>query len=165
MHSRRSESSQTLTKTLATRPRFERLKHEALFCILLCKIARQPAACVNIVLCARVPRVWRILQADDWYDTQNICNSEHSDSHSSSCYMWSPNQASWGMLPVVIINIVGSCLYNICSAVLISPAFFHRKWRLLTLRPWPHNLLISSCAPCIWLHQVRSHPQVYLIAN
>lgn len=137
MHSRRSESSQTLPKTHATRPRFERLKHEALFCILLCKIARQPAACVNIVLCVRVPRVFRMLRADDWYDTQNICNSEYSDSHSSSCYMWSPNQASWGMLPVVIINIVDSCLFHVCSAVLISPTFFHRKWRtkLLTLCP------------------------------
>lgn len=124
MHSGRPESSQTLTKTHAARPRFERLKHEALFCILLYRIARHPAAWVNIVLCVRVPRVCRMLRADDWYDTQNICDSEHTETHTAQsvtcevqmeavgecCQLWS---SIWSA--VVCITFAVQCQFLQCS--------------------------------------------------
>lgn len=124
MHSGCPESSQTWTKTHAARPRFERLKHEALFCILLYRIARHPAAWVNIVLCARVPRVCRMLRADDWYDTQNICDSEHTETHTAQsvtcevqmepvgecCQLWS---SIWSA--VVCITFAVQCQFLQCS--------------------------------------------------
>lgn len=131
MHSRRSESSRTLTKTHAARPRFERFKHEGHLCILLYKKARHPAAWVNIVLRLRVPRVCRMLWADDWYDTQSFCVSEHAETHTAQsvtcevqikpvgeyCQLWS---SIWSV--VICITFAAQCWF-------FFSAFLYRKWR------------------------------------
>lgn len=108
-----------------------------LSCILLHKIARLPAAWVNISLCVCVcaqsmqsaPSRWLIWQLEHvrWW--------AHRASHGSICWVWSPSQPSWGMLPVVITNMASSCLCNICSTLLISLACLHRKWRTKWLNP------------------------------
>lgn len=153
MHSGRSESSQTLTKTHTARPRFERLKHEALLCISLYKIARHPAAWVNIVLWVHVPRVCRMLRADDWYDTQSICISEHAETHTTQsvtcevqikpvgeyCQLWS---SIW---PAVVCITFAVSVYFFFSSILAQ-----EMKDLVSNPPLPDHtaLLISSCAPC-----------------
>lgn len=156
MHSGCSESSQTLTKTHAARPRFERLEHEALLCILLYKIARHPAAWVNIVLWVRVPRVCRMLRADDWYDTQSICVSEHAETHTAQSVTCEVQIKPVGEY-CQLCSLIWSAVVCITFAMWIFFFFFSvlaQEMNDLVTNPPPpdHTILfISSCAPCFCL--------------
>lgn len=114
--------------------------------ILMQKLARPPAACVNIscacYACAQCMQralsrwlVWQLEHVRWW---------AHRHSHSSICWVSSPNQPSWGMLPVVITNMASSCLWNICSTLLNSLACLHRKWRTKCLQFLPPKLSLFT---------------------
>lgn len=121
-----------------------------LSCVLLRKIARLPAAWVNISLyvCVSVQSVQSILSRWLIWQFEHVRWWAHRNSHGSICWVRRPNQPSWGMLPVVITNMASSCLCNICSTLLISLACLHRKWRTKWLNPLrPHHRLL--CCVCV----------------
>lgn len=100
------------------------IERRGLSCILLHKTARLPAACVNISLCACVclyecPVYAKSSEQMTSMTVRHVQWWAHRDSHSSICWVSSPNQPSWGILPVVIINMASSCLWNIRSTLLI----------------------------------------------
>lgn len=138
-------------------------------CVLLHKIARLPAACVNISLCVCVcvcASVCTELWADDCYDSSNMCDGEHTETHAAqSVECRARINPTGGMLPVVIVNMAGSCLRNVCSTLLNSLARLHRKWRTKIFSPALLRLeraLTSSAAyklsACLW-SQLDSLPQ------
>lgn len=125
-----------------------------LSCVLLHKIARLPAAWVNISLyvCVSVQSVQSILSRWLIWQFEHVRWWAHRNSHGSICWVRRPNQPSWGMLPVVITNMASSCLCNICSTLLISLACLHRKWRTKWLNPLrPHHRLLCCVCVCVCL--------------
>lgn len=125
-----------------------------LSCVLLRKIARLPAAWVNISLyvCVSVQSVQSILSRWLIWQFEHVRWWAHRNSHGSICWVRRPNQPSWGMLPVVITNMASSCLCNICSTLLISLACLHRKWRTKWLNPLrPHHRLLCCVCVCVCL--------------
>lgn len=125
--------------------------------------------CVHTTLvCAehfeQMTDIWQFEHAQWW---------AHRDSRGSICWVCSPNQPSWGMLPVVITNMASSCLCNICSTLLISLACFHRKWLTKWLNPWPTQPQLSPttlsyclmCCVCLETHVLSIHTSFFSLCS
>lgn len=95
-----------------------------------------------------------------------MCDGEHTETRTAqSVECRARINPTGGMLPVVIINMAGSCLRNICSTLLNSLACLQRKWRTKWLKSFLlllERTLTSSAAykllACLW-SRLGSLPQ------